>query len=107
MLTLEQAKKSMELEIEKAKKLIENMVGEVTKWVEATLPILGKEEHAVRVFVLEGAPPKGYIIADYTLGYVKAFRKIDIRNVKTFRAYKKGECLGVEKFKDEDEFGSK
>jgi len=99
MLTLEQAKKSMEIEIGRAKKLVEFGAGLPSTWIDVTIPVLGKEEHTVKVFVLEGAPPKGYVIADYTLGIVKAFRKGDMRNIKTFKVYKRGERLGIEETK--------
>ena len=100
MVTLEEAKKSMENEIDRAKKLLEVGLGSTEaptpRWLEATPEhSLGKEEHMVRIFVLEGSPPKGYIFADYTYGLVKTMRGTDLRTIKTFRAYKRGESLGL------------
>lgn len=97
MVTLEDAKKLMESEINRAKKLL--IIGpgiETPRWLEA-IPehSFGKEEHMVRIIVLEGSPPKGYIIADYTHGLVKILRGVDLRTLKTFKAYKKGETLGL------------
>ncbi len=101
MLSLEEAKKLMDAAIERAKKMAE--VGAISpKWLEAAIPVLGKDEHTVKLYILEGAPPKGYIIADYTLGMVKLFRKEDIRNVKTFKAYKSGEILVTDKEIEEE-----
>ena len=97
MVTLEEAKKLMENEINRAKKLLATGSGiETPRWLEATPEhSFGKEEHMVRIFVLEGSPPKGYILADYTYGLVKFFRGIDLRTIKTFKAYKRGETLGL------------
>lgn len=97
MITIEEAKKSMENEIGKAKKLLEVGIGaESPRWLEASPEnSLGKEEHMVKIFVLEGSPPKGYILADYTYGIVKTIRKSDFRTIKTFRAYKRDESLGL------------
>jgi hypothetical protein len=96
MATLEEAKKLMENEIHRAKKLLTVGPGiETPKWLEATPEhSFGKEEHMVRIFVLEGSPPKGYIFADYTHGLVKTLRGTDLKTIKTFKAYKKGETLG-------------
>lgn len=98
MVTLEDAKKLMEDEINRAKKLLTIGRGiESPRWLEATPEhSFGKEEHMVKVFVLEGSPPKGYIFADYTYGLVKTLRGTDLRTIKTFRAYKRGESLGLE-----------
>lgn len=98
MITLEEAKKSMENEISRAKKLLTVGHGiETPIWLEATPEhSFGKEEHMVRIFVLEGSPPKGYILADYAHGLVKTLRGIDLRTIKTFRAYKRGETLGLD-----------
>jgi hypothetical protein len=97
MVTLEEAKKLMENEINRAKKLLTFGHGiDAPRWLEATPEnSLGKEEHMVKIIVLEGSPPKGYILADYTYGIVKAFRTSDLRTLKTFRAYEKGETLGL------------
>lgn len=98
MVTLEEAKKSMENEINRAKRLL--TVGhsiENVRWLEAAPEnSFGKEEHMVRIFVLEGSPPKGYIFADYTYGLIKTIRGTDLRTIKTFRAYKRGETLGLD-----------
>lgn len=98
MVTLEEAKKSMETEINRAKKLLTVGAGiETPRWLEATPEhSFGKEEHMVTIFVLEGSPPKGYIFADYTHGLVKTLRGTDLRTIKTFKAYKRGEALGVD-----------
>ncbi len=97
MVTLEEAKKSMENEINRAKKLL--LVGygtDTPRWLEATPEhSFGKEEHMVRILVLEGSPPKGYIFADYTHGLVRVLRSKDLKTIKTFRAYNKGETLGL------------
>ena len=97
MVTLEEAKKLMEDEINRAKRLL--IVGsniETPKWLEATPEhSFGKEEHMVKIIVLEGSPPKGYIFADYTHGLVKTLRGTDLRTIKTFKAYKKGKTLGL------------
>lgn len=95
MVTLDDAKKLMENEINRAKKLLTIGPGiETPIWLEATPEhSFGKEEYMVRIIVLEGSPPKGYILADYTHGLVKTLRGIDLRTIKTYRAYKKGEIL--------------
>jgi len=97
MVKLEEAKKAMEIEISRAKKLLTYGPGiESPRWLEATPEhSFGKEEHMVRIFVLEGSPPKGYILADYTYGIVKIFRATDLRTLKTYKAYAKGETLGL------------
>ena len=97
MVTLEEAKKLMENEINRAKKLLTIGPGiETPRWLDATPEhSFGKEEHMVRIFVLEGSPPKGYILADYTYGLVKTLRGMDLRTIKTYKAYKKGENLGL------------
>lgn len=97
MVTLEEAKKLMEDEINRAKKLLTISAGlETHKWLEATPEhSFGKEEHMVRILVLEGSPPKGYILADYTYGLIKTLRGTDLRTIKTFKAYKKGDTLGL------------
>jgi hypothetical protein len=97
MVTLEEAKKLMENEINRAKKLLTFGHGiDTSRWLEATPEhSFGKEEHMVKIIVLEGSPPKGYILADCTYGLVKAFRSSDLRTMKTLRAYKKGEALGL------------
>lgn len=99
MVTLEEAKKLMETEISRAKKLLTFGPGiESPRWLEATPEhSFGKEEHMVRIIVLEGSPPKGYILADYTNGLVKIFRASDLRTLKTFKTYAKGETLGLNK----------
>lgn len=105
MVTIEEAKKSMEKEINRAKKMLEVGHGDTGthRWLEATPEhSLGKEEHMVKIFVLEGSPPKGYIFADYTYGLVKAMRGTDMRTIKTFKAYKKGETLGLNKDKEDE-----
>lgn len=104
MLTLEDAKKLLEPGIERAKKLTELSTTGPHKWIETVIPVLGKEEHTVIVYILEGVPPKGYIIVDYTLGIVKVFRKGDLRNIKTSRAYRKGETLGTDIEKSKSEY---
>lgn len=95
MVTLDEAKKLMENEINRAKKLLTFGPGiETPRWLETTPEhSFGKEEHMVRIVVLEGSPPKGYILADYTHGLVKILRGVDLKTIKTFRAYKKGEVL--------------
>lgn len=97
MVKLEEAKKAMEIEINRAKKLLTLGPGiESPRWLDATPEnSFGKEEHMVRIFVLEGSPPKGYILADYTYGLVKIFRGSDLRTLKTYKAYAKGETLGL------------
>lgn len=97
MVKLEEAKKAMEIEINRAKKLLTFGPGiDTPKWLEATPEhSFGKEEHMVRIIVLEGSPPKGYILADYTYGLVKIFRGSDLRTLKTYKAYAKGETLGL------------
>ena len=99
MVTLEEAKKSMENEISRAKRMLEvGYGGTEPRWLEAAPEhSFGKEEHMVRIFVLEGTPPKGYILADYTYGLVKTLRGTDLRTIKTFKAYKRGESLGINK----------
>jgi hypothetical protein len=98
MVTLEEAKKLMENKIDRAKKLLTVGPGiDAPRWLEATPEhSFGKEEHMVRIFVLEGSPPKGYILADYTYGLVKTFRGMDLRTIKTFNAYEKGETLRLD-----------
>jgi len=63
--------------IEKAKRLAEEWYGcsaGKRQWLEAEPPhSYGDPSYRVRLFVLEGSPPKGYILADYSYRLVKVF----------------------------------
>ena len=71
-------KKTVEELIEKAKRKAEKAYDPQEKhkreWLEAEPPHSYRSKgYKVKVFVLEGSPPKGYILADYCYGIVKAF----------------------------------
>ena len=68
-------KEEVEKIIEKAKLRVENSYrGSKRKWFEAELPYSYSDpKYKVKLFVYEGSPPKGYVIADYSLGIIKAF----------------------------------
>ena len=104
MITLEDAKKLMDDEINRSKRLLVIGSGiEAPVWLDATPEhSFGKEEHMVKLFVLEGSPPRGYILADYTYGLVRTLRGTDMKTIKTFKAYKKGETLGISQPKDDE-----
>ena len=67
----------MEQLIERAKRLVEHWYncrqGE-RPWLEAEPPYsYDNPEYKVKLLVLEGSPPKGYILVDYSYRMVKLF----------------------------------
>ncbi|GAN34101.1 MAG: hypothetical protein DYG83_03405 [Candidatus Brocadia sp. AMX2] len=74
----------MEQLIEQAKKLIAKRWDEGRKWLETSLDSYGDKSYRVSLFVLEGSPAKGYIIANYGMGRVTAFG-CDGTRLKTYR----------------------
>lgn len=78
----------MEKLIEGAKQLVEKWCGchlGDRQWLEAEPPCsYGNRSYRVRLFVLEGSPPKGYILADYVNRIVKVFG-VSFRSTKTLR----------------------
>lgn len=99
---LEEAKKLMELSIKKAK---DSMHAEPErKWLETSLNGYGGDDESekddlymVVLFVLEGTPPKGYILADYSSGIVKVMSGSGdgVRTIRTYKTYKFGERLST------------
>ena len=90
--------KEEELEklIEKAKEKVEKDYDPhglcKRQWLEATPPnSYRSKEYKVTVFVLEGSPPKGYIIVDYCYGIVKAFT-VRLQPLYTYKVENKG-CI--------------
>ncbi|GIK23660.1 MAG: hypothetical protein BroJett005_30740 [Ignavibacteriota bacterium] len=63
----------MEQLIEQAKRLIEKKFDPGRKWLEASLDSYNADSNRVTLFVLEGSPAKGYIIANYGTKQVIAF----------------------------------
>jgi hypothetical protein len=84
--------KKMENTIIKAQEKVLRAYGEnsqttVREWLEAT-PANSYEDsgYKVSLFVLSGSPPKGYVIADYSSGLVKAFG-VRMKPLYTYKAY--------------------
>ena len=71
---MNEKEEDMERVIEKAKLCVEkDYGGSKRKWFEAEPPYSYSDpRYKVKLFIYEGSPPKGYIIADYSLGIVKA-----------------------------------
>ena len=77
--------KVMDIFIEKAKKLVERGEKVEREWLEAEPPnSYSSSDYRVRLFVLEGSPPKGYVLADYASGVVRAFG-LSLRALYTYR----------------------
>lgn len=100
VMDLEDAKKLMEYTINRAKNSLGEgeirLYGEERRhWLEASLICKDDESYTVKLFVLEGTPPKGYILADYSSGIVKVFSGSGegVMTIKTFKVYKFGERL--------------
>ena len=80
----------MEAKIVLAKKLVERWVGVYRddydrKWIFGNPPdSYGDPEYRVAVYVLEGSPPRGTVLADYAHGIVKCW-SASYRNSRTFR----------------------
>ena len=78
-------KEEVEILVRKAKKRVEGRTSEGRKWLEASPEnSYDSEDYKVKVFVLEGSPPKGYVLADYCYGIVKAFG-IRMQPLHTYR----------------------
>lgn len=100
VMDLEYAKKLMENTINRAKNSLEGdikLYGEKGRhrWLEASLICKDDESYTVKLFVLEGTPPEGYILADYNSGIVKVLSGSGegVMSIKTFKVYKFGERL--------------
>jgi hypothetical protein len=70
----------MEIEkaIEKAKALVARNYGETgdRKWLKSNPPdSYGDERYRVELYVFEGSPPKGFVVADWSHLIVKAFNQ--------------------------------
>ena len=91
----EDAKNLMEKAIKKAKKYSEQNGGnEGRRWLEATPEYsYNDDRYMVKIFVLEGSPPKGYIVADYFYGIVKVLRMVDLTIIRTYKAYETGKMI--------------
>ena len=80
----------MEAEIVRVKNLVEGWVGVNRdeynrKWIVGNPPdSYGDPEYRVAVYVLEGSPPRGTVLADYWHGVVKCW-SASYRNSRTFR----------------------
>ena len=59
----------------KAKKAVEKHYGGIQRrWLETTAPhSYGNSDYRVELFVYEGSPPKGYVLADWSSGVVRSF----------------------------------
>lgn len=83
----------METTIEKAKTKVIRACGgnlSVRNWLEATPDnSYDDPEYQVTLFVLSGSPPKGYVLADYNSGIVKAFG-LRMKPLYTYHAYRRG-----------------
>ena len=82
----------MHIAIKKAKDHVLRAYGEnakttVREWLECSpAPSYNNPEYKVSLFVLSGSPPKGYVIADYQSGLVKAFG-VRLKPLYTYKAY--------------------
>jgi hypothetical protein len=78
--------------IEKAKQKAEDHynghnVGVKRNWLEATPEhSYGNEDYKATMFVLEGSAPKGYVIANYSYGVVKAL-DMAFKTLATYEIY--------------------
>ena len=83
----------VELLIEKAKRRVELTYGGVKrKWLVAKPEnSYDSNMYSVKLLVLEGSPPKGYILADYCYGIVKGFG-VRMEPIHTWRT-PKNECI--------------
>lgn len=73
---LEQRKEAMAEQIIKAKAKVVRAYGKDIgrRWLEATPEdSYNNEAHRTTLFVLEGSGPKGFVLAHYSRGQVKAF----------------------------------
>ena len=77
--------KTMEELIEKAKHWVASVCGLQRKWLEAEPKwSYNSSEYLVRLCVLEGSPPRGYLIVDYASKTIKAFYG-SFERTKTFK----------------------
>lgn len=69
--------KLMEIAIEKAKRMVEidyRCKPEERNWNETEVGSdHEKSSYRIKLFLLDGSPPKGYVIADYAYGLVRMF----------------------------------
>ena len=83
----------MEDLIEKAKRCVEKHYGAgryKRPWLDAEPPhSYGNALYRVRLFVLAGSPPKGFVLANYGTGTVKAFDS-RMKHLFTFTTLKQG-----------------
>ena len=77
--------------IDKAKRFIISRVedGDERKWLSANVDSYETSTQRITLFVLEGSPPRGYVIANYSTLTVKAFSIQD----KTLRTWNLGDEL--------------
>jgi hypothetical protein len=104
--------KYMEIMIEWAKNaLLKHNTGR--KWLECSPPdSYSESEYKIRVFVLEGSPPRGIVVANYGVRKVKAFDsdmyqiKFGEKSIEELEDYEEAEklesLLNKRKKKDED-----
>jgi len=81
---------SIEENIKKAKlAVIKKYEGEEKterKWIELTADSYNEKSYRIALFVLEGSPAKGYVIANYGRKIVMAF-SVDDKKIKTYTEY--------------------
>jgi hypothetical protein len=80
----------MEKAIEKAKKIAEKRTNNELanrRWIEATPnPSYGCKDYTTKLFVLEGSPPKAFILSEFSSGIIKVFGG-GFKPIHTLRAY--------------------
>ena len=80
----------MEKAIEKAKKIAEKRTGNELadrRWIESVPdPSYGSKDYIVKLFVLEGSPPRAFILSEFSSGIIKVFGGA-FKPIHTLRAY--------------------
>jgi hypothetical protein len=80
----------METLVVKAKRLVERWYGcqpGDRRWLESQPPhSYSSSDYRVRLYVLEGSPPKGYVVASYSIGVVRALNH-SFSKSSTFRLH--------------------
>lgn len=73
--------------IEKGKRAVEEAYGSKyeREWLECSLPhSYGRSDYKVTLHVYSGSPPKGYVLADWCYGIVKAYT-LQMRLIRTYK----------------------
>lgn len=80
----------MEKVIGRAKEAVENNYGDRyggRLWLDTSLDSYASEHNRMRLLVFEGSPAKGYVVANYATGIVRAYDAWDKR-IATYSAEK-------------------